>query len=198
MSLLKELLGFVVLTGPLFLLLIWLPIAIWLANKFAGRFKHSAAKITTGIIIFSLLFLLPFVDEIIGKIYLKHLCTTERSAEVFQTVGLPVEYWDEAGIATFINARGVLDAHIFGNRFHWNRVREPYIEGFIKIEKWHWQLEDKKTQKILGGNISFSRQYGWLSQFYPGPVGSEGCPNMTVEDKINFLLKIFKQTAPIR
>jgi len=198
MDLLKELLGFVVLTGPLFLLLMWLPIAIWLANKFVGRLKHRAAKIATGIIIFSLLFLLPFVDEIIGKIYLKHLCATEMSAEVFQIVELPTEYWDESGKATFINARGVLDAPIFDKQLRWKWVSEPYIDGFIVIDKKRQQLVNNKAGVVLGEQVSFVLHPGWLSQFSPGPSPSRSCPYMTVEAKTNYLLKIFKSTTLIR
>ena len=62
-------LGFAVLTGPLWLILILLPVSIWIAVKFAKRFKQRGTKFAGGLGIFLLVFLLPFADEIAGRIY---------------------------------------------------------------------------------------------------------------------------------
>lgn len=48
MKWLNELLGFAVLTGPLWLLLILLPVSIWIAIKIAKRFKQRSAKLAGG------------------------------------------------------------------------------------------------------------------------------------------------------
>lgn len=113
------LLGFAVLTGPLWLILILLPVSIWIAVKVAKRFKQRSAKLTGGLGIFLLVFFLPFSDEIAGRIYFNYLCAAEAGVKVYQTVELPAEYWDERGRAKFIKREGSLefDESMLGNRY---------------------------------------------------------------------------------
>ena len=87
MKLLNELLGFVVLTGPLFLILAWLPVCIWIAVKVAKRFPRRGAKLAGGLGIFLLLFFLPFADEVAGRIYLNRLCATYQ--DIIRRIFLP-------------------------------------------------------------------------------------------------------------
>jgi hypothetical protein len=97
MKFIDTILGFAVLTGPLWLILILLPVCIWLAVKLAKRFKPGITRLAGGVGIFLLLFALPFGDEIAGRIYLSYLCSTQAGVKVYQTVELPAEYWDEEG-----------------------------------------------------------------------------------------------------
>ena len=101
MKFFDPLLGFAVLTGPLWLILILLPVCIWLAIKISKRFKPGVTRIAGGVGIFLLLFALPFGDEIAGRIYLSHLCATEAGVKVYQTVELPAEYWEADGKPIF-------------------------------------------------------------------------------------------------
>ena len=103
-----QLLGFAVLTGPLFLIVLWVPVCIWMA-VWVGRKaikKNLPLKIAGGIAVFLIALVLPVADEIAGRIYLKHLCETEAGAKVYQTIELPAEYWDEDGKAKFIEGNG--------------------------------------------------------------------------------------------
>jgi len=204
MKWLNELLGFVVLTSPLWLVLILLPVSIWIAVKIAKRFTNRTAKIAVGIGVFLLVFLVPFADEIAGRIYFNHLCATKAGVKVYQTVELPGEYWDADGKPKFLNPRGVLIGEAMGDRFEWRNVDEPYVDSVIKIEKWRWELVDKKTRAVLGEKITYMRRFGWIVRFSPAPNIGEGCRNIWAKrhgrDRLfqkedsenkNFLLRIF-------
>jgi len=175
MKFLNELLGFAVLTGPLWLILILLPIAIWVAVKVAKRFKRGSAKLGIGLLVFLLVFLAPFGDEIAGSVYLSHLCATEAGTKVYRTVELPAEYWDEQGKPKYLAANGFVDMKLLPNRFGWRNVDEPYVDSAIKIEKWRWQLMDKETQTVLGEKITYMRHFGWINRFSPAPNIGEDC-----------------------
>ena len=178
MKLLNELLGFVVLTGPLFLVLAWLPVCIWIAVKVAKRFLRRGVKLGIGLLVFLLVFLVPFADEIAGKIYLSHLCATEARVKVYQTIELPAEYWDERGRARYLASNGFVDMKLLPNRFEWRNVDEPYVDSVIKIEKWRWELVDKETQIVLGEKITYMRRFGWVNRFSPSPNIGESCRDL--------------------
>jgi hypothetical protein len=119
-----------------------------------------------------------FADEIAGRIYLSHLCTTEAGVKVYQTVELPREYWDEKGKPKYLGANGFVDMKLLPNRFEWRNVDKPYIDSVIKIEKWRWKLVDKETKNVLGEKITFVRHYGWLNQFSPASTVGESCRDL--------------------
>lgn len=208
MKVLNELLGFAVLTGPLWLILIVLAIAIWIAVKVAKRFERRGAKIAVGALMFLLIFFVPFADEIAGRIYLSRLCATEAGVKVYQTVELSAEYWDEEGKPKFLNSRGILVKAVLGDRFKWRNVSEPYINWFIKIDKERWFLQDNQSKQDLGEKITFLRHYGWLNQFSPASTLGESCRNIWAErygrdvffqkensEERNFLLRMFTPPA---
>lgn len=178
MKFLNELLGFAVLTGPLWLILILLPVSIWVAIKLAKRFKQRSTKLAGGVGIFLLLFLLPFGDEIAGRIYLSHLCATEAGVKVYKTVELPAEYWEADGKPRYLAANGFVDMKLLPNRFEWHNVDEPYVDSVIKIEKWRWELVDKETQNVLGEKITYMRRFGWINRFSPAPNIGESCRDL--------------------
>jgi len=204
MDLINVLLGFAVLSSPLWLILILLPLSVWAAIKIAKRFKAISAKLASALSVFLLVFLVLFADEIVGKKYLEHLCATEAGVKVYQTVELPAEYWDESGKPRFLNSRGVLVRSVLGNQFEWFDDNEPYVNWFIKIEKKRWTLQDSKSKRKLGEKSTFIRYYGWLNQLSPAPNVGESCRDLwgarygqnalfqkEDSEEIDFLMKIF-------
>lgn len=177
MKLLNELLGFVVLTGPLFLILAWLPVCIWIAVKVAKRFQHGRTKLACGAGIFALAFFAPFADEITGHLYFNHLCSTEAGVKVYQTVELPAEYWDEQGRAKFLKPNGDLDKTILGNRFSEPAVKKPYSDVF-GIDEYHQQVVDSSTHQILGEVIIFMHWGGWVSRNLNPSPSAVRCKNL--------------------
>ena len=177
MKLLNELLGFVVLTGPLFLILAWLPVCIWIAVKVAKRFPRRGAKLTGGLGIFLLLFFLPFADEVAGRIYLNRLCATEAGVKVYQTVVLPAEYWDERGRPRFFKANGDLDKTVLGQRFGEPALTKPYSSIF-RIDERHQQLVDNNTRQILGEVINFMYWGGWVTRNFSPHKSAVDCKEL--------------------
>jgi|LGOV01.1.fsa_nt_gb hypothetical protein len=170
-------LGFIVLTGPLFLIVLWVPVcfllAIWLGRKFIK--KSLPLMIMGGIVVFLVALFLPFADEIAGRIYFYNLCVTEAGAKVYQTIELPSKYWDEDGEPLFMNSRGVLDMEMLGGRLEWRRQKTPYVRTIIKIDKEQWILYDKQLQKKIAEKIEFTRYFGWINILSPAPNVAEGC-----------------------
>lgn len=182
MKLFDELLGLAVLTGPLWLILILLPVSIWIVVKVAKCMKlGGSAKLGIGLLVFLLVFFVPFGDEIAGRIYLSHLCSTKARMKVFQTVELPPEYWDEEGRPKYLGPYGFVDMKLLPNRFEWRNIDEPYLDSVIKIEKWRSQLLDKKTQTVLGERITYMRHFGWMNRFSPAPNIGESCRELEGE-----------------
>jgi len=175
MDILKTFLFITVLTGPLWLMLILLAVSLWIAVKVARRLKPGVFRFVGGVSVFLLLVCLPFVDEIAGRIYLNHLCTTEAGVKIYQTVELPAEYWDDEGKPRYLGTNGFVDMKLLPNRFEWHNVNESYIDSVIKIGKRRWQLLDKDTQTILGERITYMRHFGWINRFSLAPNIGEGC-----------------------
>lgn len=171
----NELLGFIVLSGPLLLILLWLPVSIWIAFKVSKRFTQPGKKLAVGISLFILTLLLPFADEIIGRIYFNHLCTTQAGVKVYQTVELSAEYWDGEGRARFLNENGDLDKTMLERRLSEPAIKNTY-SNFFGIDEYRHQVVD--THKTLGEVINFMHWGGWISRnLNPGGPSAIDCKN---------------------
>lgn len=177
MNFLDPLFGFAVLTGPLWLILILLPVSIWIAVKVAKRFKQRSAKLGIGLLVFVLVFFVPFADEIAGRIYFNYLCSTEAGIKVYQTMVLPVKYWDEEGRARFLKPNGDLDKTILGNRFSEPAVKRPYSD-FFGIDEYRQRAVDNNTDQVLGEVIIFMHWGGWISRNLNPSPGAVRCQNL--------------------
>lgn len=158
--------GFAVLTSPLLLILILLPVCILLAIKIAKRFKPGIARLAGGVGIFLLLFALPFGDEIAGRIYLSYLCATQAGVKVYQTVELPAEYWDEQGRVKFKTFKsdtpGIITLiGITEPIFEESSFTEPYSPLF-RVEKAGFRLREIESKKITGEIVYFMYWGGWM------------------------------------
>jgi len=201
-----ELLGFMVLTGPLFPMLIWLIVCVLLV-VFVVRPKGSGLRrgaIKT--MVFVTVLVLPFADGIVGHYYLKHLCETQDGFKVFQTVELPDEYWDKDGAPKFIAANGFVDMSKLPGDYQWERIEEPYINNLITIDIIHWRLMDLEANETLGERITYMRKYGWLRHFSVSPSIGASCRDIygeanrsellrnEVEQERRFFSSIFKES----
>jgi len=185
---LNELLGFAVLTGPLWLILILLAVSIWIAVKIAKRFKPGITRIAGGVGIFLLLFALPFGDEIAGKIYFNYLCATQAGVKVYQTVELPSEYWKADGKPKFYDERN-------GN-FNLEGYRVEYTTGtyssFFHIDNAGAKRIDGRTGQVLGEVTDFRYWGGWMRRNLSPHNTADSCENRS--ERSNSLIKqIFKQ-----
>jgi hypothetical protein len=190
MKLLNELLGFVVLTGPLFLIIAWLPVCIWIAVKMAKRFKRGSAKLASGLGVFVLVFLAPFADEIAGHFYLKNLCATKAGVKVYLTVELPAAYWDEQGRARFYDERN-------GN-FNLEGYRVEYKTGIYSplfhIDNAGYKRVRGQSGQALGEVTDFRYWGGWVRRNLSPNNTATRCDG-GIERSNDLIRQIFK---PIR
>jgi hypothetical protein len=198
MKLFNELLGFAVLTGPLWLILVLLPLSLWLAIKLAKRFKRRSAKIAGGVGIFLLGFAVLFGDEIVGRIYFSYLCSTEAGVKVYQTAELSTEYWDANGKPKFFRPNGDLDKRALGDRYSETALTKPY-SSFFRINERHQQLLDNSTHEILGEVINFMYWGGWVSWNFSPHRSAIDCPEFHGNIFWNdFYLRFFKPANSLK
>ena len=98
----SELLGFAVLTSPLWLIVVLFVAAVWIALKVSARYRSGFAKIVVGLGMITLVVGLPLLDGITGRGYFHYLCASNAGAKVYETVELPGSFWDEAGKPKFL------------------------------------------------------------------------------------------------
>lgn len=182
-----ELLGFIVLSGPIFLILLFLlvTIAMVIALK---RFSSAKKKMFGAIGIFTVSLILLFGDEVTGKIYLNYLCKSEAGTKVYKPVELPELFWDENMQLNIFNK------HNFLKRDFWlNNIDS----GKGNVEKKLFNI-DKGTSKIIykGNNIllaeiiTFRHWGGWLRSNFSLHNSANSCD--FISDK-NFERNLYTQ-----
>ena len=198
MKLLQDLAGLAVLTSPLWLILILIPVAIWIAVKTTKRAGGVSARIAVGVLVFVLIVLAPFADQIIGRIYFNHLCATDSGARIYHTVALPPEYWDEQGGLKFLKQHGGLNKTVLGARFRETSRSEPYISA-LGITKYRAQVVDTASQQVLGEVVDFMFWGGWIARNLSASTGADDCKNLS-ENKVwrNFYLRLFTRSNTAR
>lgn len=193
----NSLLGFAVLTGPLWLIVLLIPLAIWIAVKVSKRFKPGGTRFAAGAGIFLLVFAVPFADEIAGRGYLNYLCATQAGVKVYKTVELPGEYWDGEGRARFIQRVGSLefDEFMLGNRYTRKSALQPQ-SVFFRLDRDSYQLLDTHTQLLLGEDVNFMYWGGWIARNLSPNISAIGCGRHQVGYFTDVLKKVFKPANP--
>lgn len=155
-------LGFIVLTGPLFFIVLWIPVCIFLAVLVGRKFikKPWPFKIAGGLVAFLFVLILPAADEITGRIYLNHLCKTEAGPKVYQAIKLPSNYWDEKGNLKLIKSNGDLDRKLLENKISEGRESEVFVP-ILGIKKRRYMLKNNSNE-IVGEKIDFLYPGGWV------------------------------------
>ena len=161
MKFLNELLGIAVLTGPLWLILVLLPLGIWIAIKAAKRFERHSAKVGVGLLVFLLVSFVPFGDEIAGRIYLSRLCATEAGVKVYKTVELSAEYWDERG-AKFFNKYGNLDHDFWVKKLDESGGHVERYSSIFAVDKGTSPVKERSSQEVLAEVTTFRYWGGWI------------------------------------
>lgn len=188
MTFLNTLLGFAVLTGPLWLILFLLPVAIWIGVKATKSFERRDAKIVVGLLMFLGVFFAPFVDEIAGRIYLDHLCATEAGVKVYQTVELPAEYWDAQGRAKFIAEKA--GGFLLGKEYPPLYKSGSYSISF-HINNAGYKHVDGRSGQVLG-EVTDSRYWGdWMRRNLRPHNTAIGCEG-GIERSNRLIKQIFK------
>lgn len=171
----KELLGFIVLTGPLFLIVLWVPLCVVFVILLGRRSNKKLTFLKTmgGGVIFLITLALPFSDEIAGRIYFNHLCETEAGPKVYQTIVLPTEYWDDAGKPKFIKSNGDIDRDLIGDEIKEERELFDFIT-YLGIKKYRSMLKNTSNE-MVGENIDFFLTRGWVIRNFTTGDSSRTC-----------------------
>jgi len=184
----ESLLGFIVLTGPLFLIVLWVPaciaLAFWVGKKLKN--KSRGLKVISGLAIFLFALLLPITDEIAGRVYFNHLCETEAGAKVYQSIELPAEYWDENGKPEFY----VNYSENLGKKYPMIYMR-GVASSLFNVDNAGYKFVDKQTDEVLGEVISFRYWGGWLRRNFSLHNSANSCESS--EKIINKIFKSEKQ-----
>lgn len=172
----KELLGFVVLTSPLFLMVLWIPACLFLAVSVGrkGIKKSLPLKIAGGVAVFLIALLLPVSDEIAGRIYFNHLCETEAGAKVYQTIELPAEYWDENGEPKFYKGSKNNDIPSYAFNRLGIDIDEEWVEKklLLHVSQSGTVIKEKKSEKKYSEVVRFGFKGGWIMrELTPHPSG---------------------------
>ena len=184
----KELLGFAVLTSPLWLILILLLVSIGIAVMVAKRFKRGGIKIANGLLVFLLVFFIPFGDEIAGRFYLNYLCATQAGVKVYQTVELSAEYWDEQGRAKFIDEKA--GGFLLGKEYP-PEYRTGAYSTFFHIDNAGYKRLDKRSEQVLGEVTDFRYWGGWMRRNLSPSNTATRCEG-GIERSNNLIKQIFK------
>ena len=186
----NELLGFIVLSGPFLPALVWLIISIVLVTVAIHPTGRLSRRISIRLLAFVIVLLLPFIDEIVGRLYLTYLCDTQGGFKVYETVKLPDKYWDENGEPRFIKhtkfvnpslnkVNGTLDTKVL-TEYGIGSEDVNYSSMFgIRLFR-HWYYE-KATGKTLAEGRFFAYKQGWLARTFSVNSGvscnTSGQPN---------------------
>ncbi|MGB3210181.1 MAG: hypothetical protein WBB19_05705 [Desulforhopalus sp.] len=187
--------GLIVMTGPLFLIVLWVPVCLALAFLVGNKIieKSLTLRITGGLTVFLIALFLPVSDEIAGRIYFNHLCKTEAGVKVYQTIELPAENWDEDGDPNFYDKSNgnlylPLEQYVIG--------RSEKMKRALNIEERHSILYDKETNELLSKEIWFLFWRGWVLKNFSPHNSALRCDGGII-GTIDYYLKLFKQKKPV-
>jgi hypothetical protein len=172
----KQLLGFAVLTGPLFLIVLWVPVCVAIGFLVGKKFikKSLTLKIIGGLAIFLIMLLLPVSDEIAGRIYFNHLCETEAGVKVYQTIELPAEYWDEDGNPKFYKGANNNDVPSYAFKRLGIDIDGEWVEKkrLLQVIQFGTVVNEKKSGKKYSEVVRFGYTGGWIMrELTPHPSG---------------------------
>ena len=189
----NEILGFIVLTSPLFLILLWVPVcvglAVWIGRKIFKKGK-TVTGVVMGVLVFLFVMVAPVADEIAGRIYFNHLCKTEAGVKVYQTIELPAEYWDEDGKPRFYDeSNGNLNLPV--GFIEWETTTEKYP---LHLEKVISVMREKESGKKLNERVLFFYWSGWVVRnFSPHNTGTSCGSDVTAYTE--YINKVFRSRS---
>ena len=163
----KELLGFMVLTGPLWVILVLLTVA----KCVQGPSKKTGIKI----LVFLTLLLFLLGDEMVGRIYLNYLCATEAGVKIYETVELPSEYWDERGEPTFFDKHGYLQRDFWLKQLDESGARVACYSFFCLFDKEVLPVKERTSRKVLAEVTTFRYWGGWIRKNFSPHNSANSC-----------------------
>ncbi|MGH6636590.1 MAG: hypothetical protein ACRED0_10845 [Gammaproteobacteria bacterium] len=189
--------GLIMLVVFVLYLLVAISVTRWLARIP----KRSSYKWLMALLTLAVFALIPTWDEVLGRMYFKHLCETEGGVKVYKTVGLGPEYWEKDGTIKFV--RGRVDELPRAGHFRMpvgkvgdrylitDNVKRRYVQSF-RIDKDWYAVVDRRTQEVMAERISFLYWGGWLINSSGLHVTATRCSGLETGLFADFLKHVFR------
>lgn len=183
----KDIVGLlIVIAAPFFYLY-----AIIKASRFVlSKIKDTKKKALVLVFCIAFSVLLPFIDEIIGRIYFVYLCRSQGGAVIYKKIELGKEYFQKDGTPKFITEKGELNVEMLNNKYIVNRDFDSSYVPSLNIARRQYEVIETGTMEKIGRHTSFVYFRGWLINF-PGPgLSSKSCSG-NIGFYQNFIKQIF-------
>lgn len=189
MKFVNEILGFVTLTAPLWLILILLVVGVAVALIVVRRVVGHKLRLVIGILLAALIVVLPFADEFAGRLVLSGLCNSEAGISVYETVALPREYWDAKGNPKFERRDGSIDKTVLPG--YSAMVTNQRIDSLFPIFRFRFAYQLDSNKKILGEFVDFRYSGGWIVRSLSiAPASGASC-NRRESPDARLIMQIF-------
>jgi hypothetical protein len=158
--------------------LLLLAFYVWLARL---AIRHMKTRLQKNLVI-AFFVLAPTLDVLLGNLYFNYLCKSEAGVQVYKTVNLPANYWNEEGVPKFYSD---WDSSL-GEKYSLVYGREDY-SPFLHIENAGYKIVDRYSKQVLGEEVNFRYWGGWVARnLFPHNSA------ITCEVSTNLINEIFK------
>ena len=169
-----EILGFLTLAGPFWAILVLLAIGAGAAFFISKRIGNIRLRFLIAVAASMLVLVLPFADEIAGRLALSRLCDAEAGTKVYEIVALPKSYWDARGSPRFIRRDGSIDEAILPG--YMAKVTNQRAHQFFPIDRFRFAYQATGGSRVLGEFIDFRFAGGWITRnFSIAPSAGASC-----------------------
>ena len=187
-DIMDDFIGLVAMAAPLLVIAFWVLVSLVLAVMVGWKVikKKLYLKIVGGGVVFCFALAFPFSDQIVGRIYLNHLCETEAGVKVYQTIELPAEYWDEDGKPTFYKGSSNNDvpSYAFDRVGIAVTIERNDQQRFFKIKQFESTTSLTKTGQRLNKITAFQYRGGWVAREFPVYRAGRSCGHFGSYDKL--------------
>ncbi len=144
------------------------------------------------IIAATIMILIPTWDVIIGRAVFYTLCATNGGINIYQTVELEPEYFDEDGVPLFFDRNKFsLNDMTLGNQYVGNEERR-YVSKLLNIITHHEDIVDVKNNQSLGLVRYYVYKGGWVfNELDTGSGSGDSCPKYSSKNTIELSRKVF-------
>jgi len=175
---------------------LYLLVAILITSWLTRIPKRAPYKWLTALLSLAVFALIPTWDEILGRMYFKHLCETEGGVRVYKTVELGPEYWNADGMPRFILENGNADEQLLGKRYAFPSNWDRHFSKLFNTAKRQHLILDKTDGQLLGTLTRYGYFGGWLVNSTGLHVTATMCPLVRGGDYRTFLVQIFRSQNP--
>ncbi len=181
----NELIGFIVLTGPLFLIVIFAVVALIAIIILMKKVTGGKKRLLGSVAILSIAFFVLFGDEIIGRMYLGYLCENKAGVKVLNTVELPAEYWDENKELNIFNKQGYLKRDFWISKIDSSKGNVERYSSILSIDKDTSKIIYKENNTLLTEIITYRFWGGWLRRLFSLHNSAKSCSFIQDNDFTN-------------